>query len=298
VNLDNWFDGNAEETSESQMLNGNRFADSSAPSSAEFAQVPGMMSPDEGGSQLASFSLPPAAKCPPCGFLPSCAVNRAARGFSRATGSFGSYPAAQVTGAADAYGGGYEDGFTHPTHASTLRQVDSGGLMQSRRPLWTKLQGLLGSKHVLVKHGRELSPRRGRRLLADARAVENLEANEGGQILASFALAPPKVKAPPKCVCPHCKLGDEHVGFGDERHGMLKMAMPAKVDMIDEELMKLDPSYAIERSDPNYNTFKYPFVNNNAGFFAKGIANPLSDFHEDNRQYFNQVATKDKKTIW
>ena len=76
------------------------------------------------------------------------------------------------------------------------------------------------------------------------------------------------------------------------------MAMPAKVDMIDEELMKLDPSYAIERSDPNYNTFKYPFVNNNAGFFAKGIANPLSDFHEDNRQYFNQVATKDKKTIW
>jgi hypothetical protein len=28
VNLDTWFDGNAEETSESQMLNGNRFADS------------------------------------------------------------------------------------------------------------------------------------------------------------------------------------------------------------------------------------------------------------------------------
>jgi hypothetical protein len=299
VNVGKWFDGNAEKASEDQMLVGNRFADATAPSSAEFAQVPqvpGMMSADEGGSQLASFSLAPKAKCPPCGFLPSCAVNRAAKGFSRATGTFGSYPAAEETDAQDAYGGGRDDKFTHPTHASTLRQVDSGGLMQSERPLWTELQGLVGGKH---KHGRELSPRRGRRLLGEARAVGDLEPDEGGQMLASFTLAPPpKAKAPPKCMCPHCKLGDEHVGFGDEHHGMLAMPMNSKVDMIDEELMKLDPSYAIKRTDPNYNTYEYPFVNNHAGFFAKGVANPLSDFHEDNRNYYNQVATKDKKTIW
>jgi hypothetical protein len=79
---------------------------------------------------------------------------------------------------------------------------------------------------------------------------------------------------------------------------MLSMPMPEKVDLIDEELMKLDPSYAIKRSDPNYNTYSYPFVNNHAGIFAKGVANPLSDFHEDNRAYTNQVATKDRKTIW
>lgn len=267
------------------MLAGNgRFGDRTQPTS-QYLDVPGMMSADEGGSQLASFSLPAKASCPPCGFLPSCKVNPDAKGFSRATGLFGAYPSAASTGAEDAYGGGREDDVTHPVHTATLRQMDSGGMLQSEAPLWTKLPGVFDSPSGKARHGR--------RLLARPQDDEL----EGGQMLASFSLAP-KAAPVPKCVCPHCKLGDEHVGWEDEHHGMLSMPMPEKVDLIDEELMKLDPSYAIKRSDPNYNTYSYPFVNNHAGIFAKGVANPLSDFHEDNRAYTNQVATKDRKTIW
>jgi len=289
VNVGDWYNDQVEKRSEDQMLVGNRFGDRTEAAGSQYADVPGFMSSDEGGAQLASFSLPAKvkkAKCPACGFLPSCKVNPQSLGFSRATGTFGSYPSAQATGAEDAYGGGHEDGNTHPAHIATLRQLDSGGIMQSQSPLWTELSGLLpASAHT-------------RRLLTNAQLLGSVE---GGQMLASFTLAPPpkvKVAPPPKCVCPHCKLGDEQVGWEDEHHGMLAMPMGNKVDLIDEELMKLDPSYAIMRSDPNYNTYKYPFINNHAGMFAKGVANPLSDFHEDNRAYQNQVASKDKKTIW
>ena len=288
VNVADWFNGRAERASESQMLQGNRFADRLRPNAhVHYADVPGMMDSDEGGSQLASFSLAPKAACPPCGFLPSCRVNPDAKGFSRASGLFGAYPSAASTEAEDAYGGGTEDAMTHPQHTATLRQMDSGGMMQSEAPLWTKLPEVFGGSSRRAVHARRLLAR------------ENDE-REGGQMLASFTLAPPPSAAPrpPKCVCPSCKLGDEQVGWEDEHHGMLAMPMNKKVDLIDEELMKLDPSYAIKRSDPNYNTYSYPFVNNHAGIFAKGVANPLSDFHEDNRAYFNQVATKDKKTIW
>jgi len=286
VNVGDWFDSRAEKTSEDQMLARNgRLGDRSQPTS-QYSDVPGMMSADEGGSQLASFSLAPKASCPPCGFLPSCRVNPNAKGFSRATGLFGAYPSAASSGAEDAYGGGREDSITHPVHTATLRQMDSGGMLQSEAPLWTKLPGMLSSASSKASHVRRLLAR-----------PQN-DAQEGGQMLASFSLAPKAAAPVPKCVCPHCKLGDEHVGWEDEHHGMLAMPMSTKVDLIDEELMKLDPSYAIQRSDPNYNTYSYPFVNNHAGIFAKGVANPMSDFHEDNRAYTNQVATKDSKTIW
>lgn len=303
VNVGDWYNDRAEKASENEMLVGNRFADTAAAAGDAYTDVPsvpGYMSTsgDEGGAQLASFTLAPppkAKKCPPCGFLPSCKVNPAALGFSRATGAFGNYPSAQRTGAQDAYGGGVEDPMTHPAHTATLRQLDSGGMLQSQAPLWTELSGLLSASNK--PHARAHV----RRLLEDGRADGYVEPAEGGQMLASFTLAPPPKaapKPPPKCVCPHCKLGDEQVGWEDEHHGMLAMPTSTKVDMIDQELMKLDPSYAIKRTDPNYNTYEYPFVNNHKGIFAKGVANPLSDFHEDVQPYYNQVETKDKKTIW
>jgi len=197
VNLNDWYNDRVEKASEDGMLVGNRFADRTAAAGLQYADVPGFMNADEGGSQLASFALPTKVKCPACGFLPSCKVNPQSLGFSRATGTFGSYPSAQATGAQDAYGGGREDGSTHPAHTATLRQLDSGGIMQSQAPLWTKLSGLLpASAHT-------------RRLLATGELAGSME---GGQMLASFALPPKAVAAPPpKCVCPHCKLGDEQV---------------------------------------------------------------------------------------
>jgi len=197
VNVKDWYNDRVEKASEDAMLVGNRFADRTAAAGLQYDDVPGFMNADEGGSQLASFALPTKVKCPACGFLPSCKVNPQSLGFSRATGTFGSYPSAQATGAQDAYGGGREDGSTHPAHTATLRQLDSGGIMQSQAPLWTELSGLLpASAHT-------------RRMLDKGELAGSVE---GGQMLASFALPPKAVAAPPpKCVCPHCKLGDEQV---------------------------------------------------------------------------------------
>ena len=90
------------------------------------------------------------------------------------------------------------------------------------------------------------------------------EAFEGGEMLASFSMPhkpkiirskpviikpkPKPAALPPlKCVCPHCKLGDEQIGLEDEQHTIAPLSKTKKIEMIDDELMKLDPTYAMKR---------------------------------------------------
>jgi hypothetical protein len=215
---------------------------------------PYLIDPNEGGSQLASVHFAPkpiespkTERCQPCEFLPTCQVNPEARGWSRSTGMFGMYPSAVHTHTGEAFGGGVTDEITHPKHASTLRQLDSSRHEQRQAAVWTELSRLLG----------ETAGRGGARRLLE-------EAFEGGEMLASFSMPhkpkiirskpviikpkPKPAALPPlKCVCPHCKLGDEQIGLEDEQHTIAPLSKTKKIEMIDDELMKLDPTYAMKR---------------------------------------------------
>ena len=63
------------------------------------------------------------------------------------------------------------------------------------------------------------------------------------------------------CECPRCKLGEEQVGFGDELHMKQQLEDPDLLKTIDDELMRLDPSYALRRVDGEASVpFLYPFL--------------------------------------
>ncbi len=62
------------------------------------------------------------------------------------------------------------------------------------------------------------------------------------------------------CECPRCKLGEEQVGFGDELHMKQQLEDPDLLLTIDDELMRLDPSYALRRVDGEASVpIIYPF---------------------------------------
>jgi len=238
-------------------------------------EVEGYMDADEGGSQLASFALPAppqAAKCPPCGFLPDCQVNPAAVGRSRATGMFNAYPSMPQSNPVWGSGG---------AHLSTLA-LSSGGINQDVKPLWNKLGDIFRPA--------------ARKLLSK----EPVEDEEGGSTrveeLASFALpAAPQASPPPKCVCPACKLGDERIGFEDEKHSKSDVSQEELVGLIDDELMKLDPQYAAKRME--FNGAKDSLLTSTQGWWPAGRANPFSDFSGAQEPYGNEVVKK-RATVW
>jgi hypothetical protein len=250
----------------------------------------------EGGRQLASSKGPSAAApapveeeslwCPHCGFLENCEVNPMARGFSRATGTYGHFPAYPQNKVI--WGGGGE-------HQSTLASV--GGVQQSQ-PLWEKLARATGlaqsSRRLLSAHGTVHGTAPAAEGGAPLRQVR-LASSRG-----PVAAAPPPVEpivekaaAPPKCVCPACKLGDEKVGMEDEHHEQQLLDDPELLHVIDDELMKLDPAYAARRYDWDESAAYGPNIAKHMQFFAPhGRANPLSDFQDDNADYHNQVEDK------
>ena len=167
---------------------------------------------------------PPAAApsdCPLCAFNPDCSINLKARGFHRASGLSDNMPA--YHGAITPYGGG-------GAHMSSLH-ANIAGVSQGE-PLWDKLNLGLSDK---------------------ARAQQlALQSVEGGQQLASVALPPAAAPEPEPemlCECPRCKLGEEQVGFGDELHSKQQLEDPDLLETIDDELMRLDPAYALRRVD-------------------------------------------------
>jgi len=222
----------------------------------------------EGGSQLASFAVPPPAAapaaCPICAFNSDCSINLKAKGFHRASGLSDNMPA--YHGAITPYGGG-------GAHISSLHST-VGGVPQDE-PLWDKLK------------------------LSDKARVQQLALNsvEGGQQLASFAVPPPAAPPPPEpemlCECPKCKLGEEQVGFGDEVHGKQMLEDPELLETIDDELMRLDPAYALRRVDGLAG--QTPAGQLAGTLTPGGKANPLSDFTDgppysgSEAEYVNQV---------
>eukprot|EP00292_Cryptomonas_paramecium_P032594 CAMPEP_0113712860 /NCGR_PEP_ID=MMETSP0038_2-20120614/31637_1 /TAXON_ID=2898 /ORGANISM="Cryptomonas paramecium" /LENGTH=86 /DNA_ID=CAMNT_0000639455 /DNA_START=612 /DNA_END=869 /DNA_ORIENTATION=+ /assembly_acc=CAM_ASM_000170 len=80
-----------------------------------------------------------------------------------------------------------------------------------------------------------------------------------------------------------CKLGEELVGPGDELVGKQPLESPALIDLVDNELRKIDPNYAqyrMESADP---------VSHYTVPRATGRANPFSDFADEGSTYGNQV---------
>uniref|UniRef100_A0A7S0I0F3 Uncharacterized protein n=1 Tax=Hanusia phi TaxID=3032 RepID=A0A7S0I0F3_9CRYP len=236
------------------------------------SKVHGYMEANEGGSQLASLSLPaPAAKCPPCGFLPNCQVNPAAVGRSRATGMYSAYPS--MPNSKPVWGSG-------GAHLSTLAM--SGGINQDTQPLWNKLG--------------ELFRPAGRKLLSKEPVAEDEGGSARVEELASFALpAPPMASPPPKCVCPACKLGDERLGFEDEKHSKSSVPQEDLVGLIDDELMKLDPQYAEKRMQLDGS--RDSLVTSTQGWWPAGRANPFSDFSGTQQPFENEVVKK-RPTVW
>jgi len=230
----------------------------------------------EGGSQLASFAVPPPAaapaECPICAFNSDCSINLKAKGFHRASGLSDNMPA--YHGAITPYGGG-------GAHISSLHSTVGG--VPENEPLWDKLK------------------------LSDKAHVQQLALNsvEGGQQLASFAPPPAAAPPPPEpemlCECPRCKLGEEQVGFGDELHGKQMLEDPELLETIDDELMRLDPAYALRRVDGVAG--QTPAGQLAGTLTPGGKANPLSDFTDGppysgrEAEYTNQVEPKDD-TVW
>jgi len=222
----------------------------------------GALNSVEGRSQLASFAVPaPAAApadCPLCAFNTDCSINLMARGFHRASGLSDNMPA--YHGAITPYGGG-------GAHMSSLHATVGG--VQQGAPLWDKLH------------------------LSDKARQEQLALNsvEGGEMLASFAPPPAAAPAPEPevlCECPRCKLGEEQMGFDDELHEKQMLEDPDLLATVDDELMRLDPAYALRRVDG--------VAGNNVGtvLAAHGKANPFSDFTDSasgrEAEFVNQVC--------
>ena len=230
----------------------------------------------EGGSQLASFAVPPPAAapadCPICAFNSDCSINLKARGFHRASGLSDNMPA--YHGAVTPYGGG-------GAHISSLHATVGG--VPVNEPLWDKLK------------------------LADRAHVQELalDSVEGGQQLASFApppaAAPPPPPPPMLCECPKCKLGEEQVGFGDELHGKQALEDPELLETIDDELMRLDPAYALRRVDGVAG--QTPAGQLAGTLTPGGKANPLSDFTDGppysgtEAEYVNQVGASSSAPV-
>lgn len=224
-----------------------------------------------------SFGVPPPAAapadCPLCAFNTDCSINLKARGFHRASGLSDNMPA--YHGAITPYGGG-------GAHMSTLHAT-VGGIPQDQ-PLWDKLK--LADKHLRMQQ------------LA-------MNSVEGGTQLASFAVPPPAA-APEEpqvlCECPRCKLGEEQVGFGDEVHGKQILEDPELLETIDDELMRLDPAYALRRVDGTADQVA-GVSHTQEAFAPTGKANPLSDFSDGpaynghDAEYMNQVEPK-SDTVW
>ena len=202
-------------------------------------------------------------------FNPDCSINLKARGFHRASGLSDNMPA--YHGAITPYGGG-------GAHMSSLH-ANIAGVSQGE-PLWDKLNLGLSDK---------------------ARAQQlALQSVEGGQQLASVALPPAAAPEPEPemlCECPRCKLGEEQVGFGDELHSKQQLEDPDLLETIDDELMRLDPAYALRRVDGEATTLGLATLGPN------GKANPLSDFNDGppysgrEAEYTNQVEPK-ADTVW
>jgi hypothetical protein len=256
--------------------------------------------------------------CPPCGYLPDCSPNPKAHSRSRAMRVWSEAPALEEA-EEEAEDEGVREKQVGGAGSNSLASV--GGVAQGE-PYWGKLAKLLSFKKAkAVPHEQALAAEDGstrgvhgsRRLLSSARGGKR----EGGSTsnLASFTLPPaaapppppppaaapppppPPVEEPPaaECnACPVCKLGDDSpLGFEDEHMVKSRVSENELIHLIDEEMMKMSPSYAQRRVTSGFSGAPVYEVYNDVKPTSR--SNPLSDFtdetDEDNHKR-NQVIGK------
>lgn len=257
------------------------------------------------------------AGCPPCGYLPDCSPNPKAHSRSRAMRVWSEAPALEEA-VEEAEDEGVREKQVGGAGSNSLASV--GGVAQGV-PYWGKLAKLLSFKKAkTAPHEQSLAADESiggvhgsRRLLSSARGGKR----EGGSTsnLASFTLPPaaapppppppaaapppppPPVEEPPaaECdACPICKLGDDSpLGFEDEHMVKSRLSENELIHLIDEEMMKVSPSYAQRRVTAGFSGAPVYEVYNAVKPTSR--SNPLSDFtdetDEDNHKR-NQVIGK------